>query len=292
MSIAHQVLPAERPGVPADLDLEERRSKFAATTLDEGLGVALSETEFAGVPCLVLAGGDVATVLYLHGGGYRMGSPEAYIAYGARLAHAAGATIVVPHYRLAPENPFPAGLRDAAAVYEELVGEGDGPVMVAGDSAGAGLAAAVVATALRSGLRPAAGLMLLSPWLDVSCESPYFQTAPDVFFAFDNASTARDQYLQGASADDPLASPVRGDLAGFPPTLVQVGSQEALVGDALDLARGLAAEDVSCTLEVVAGQGHTWPLIFPQTAQAAASIASWGRFVAATAAESTEALIQ
>ncbi|MFV9428595.1 alpha/beta hydrolase fold domain-containing protein [Rhodococcus aetherivorans] len=285
MPTVHDALPAERTGTPASPQLLERRAMFAATEIDPALGVTAGDAEFAGVPCRTVRAGDRATILYLHGGGYRMGSPEAYNAYAAKIAAGAEATVVLPRYRLAPENPFPAGLRDALAVYEALTAEAEGPIVLAGDSAGAGLAAAVIVAAKASGLRTPDGLMLLSPWLDLHCSSPFYETAPDVFFPLATAESAREDYLQGAPASDPLASPLLADHAGFPPTLIQVGGNEALVGDALGLAESLANANVTCTLEVVAQQGHTWPLIQPDHSASVASIKSCARFVRARADE-------
>jgi acetyl esterase/lipase len=275
----HESLPDERAGAPARPELLERRAKFAATEIDPSLGVTAGDANFAGIPCRTIRAGGLATVLYLHGGGYRMGSPEAYNAYAAALAAGAEATVVVPRYRLAPENPFPAGLRDALVVYEELASTTGGPIVVAGDSAGAGLAAAVVVAVSAGDVRAPDGLMLLSPWLDLHCSSPFYETASDVFFPLANAESARDDYLQGAPAGDPMVSPLLADHTGFPPTLIQVGGNEALVGDALGLTRELAAANVTCTLEVVADQGHTWPLIYPDRGVSIASIESCARFV-------------
>ncbi|WAL46167.1 MULTISPECIES: alpha/beta hydrolase fold domain-containing protein [Rhodococcus] len=289
MPTVHDALPAERTGTPASPQLLERRAMFAATEIDPALGVTAGDAEFAGVPCRTVRAGDRATILYLHGGGYRMGSPEAYNAYAAKIAAGAEATVVLPRYRLAPENPFPAGLRDALAVYEALTAEAEGPIVLAGDSAGAGLAAAVIVAAKASGLRTPDGLMLLSPWLDLHCSSPFYETAPDVFFPLATAESAREDYLQGAPASDPLASPLLADHTGFPPTLIQVGGNEALVGDALGLAESLANVNVTCTLEVVAEQGHTWPLIQPEHSVSVASIESCARFVRACADESGSA---
>ncbi|MCK0091852.1 alpha/beta hydrolase [Rhodococcus sp. F64268] len=280
MSITlHDSLPAERVGVSASPELLERRAKFAATQIDPELAVTVGDTELGGIPCRTIRAAGGATVLYLHGGGYRMGSPEAYNAYAAALAAGAEATVVVPRYRLAPEHPFPAGLRDALAVYEDLVSATGGPIVVAGDSAGAGLAAALVVAVGAGGVRTPDGLMLLSPWLDLRCSSPFYDTAPDVLFPLASAVSARDDYLQGAPEDDPLVSPLLADHTGFPPTLIQVGGNEALVDDALGLARGLATANITCTLEVVADQGHTWPLVHPGDDVSNASIESCARFI-------------
>lgn len=275
----HKLLPAERVGIPASAELLERRAKFAATEIDPALGVAADDAEYAGIPGRIIRAGNRATILYLHGGGYRMGSPEAYNAYAAALATGTKATIVLPRYRLAPENPFPAGLRDALAVYEELASATEGPIVVAGDSAGAGLAAAVVVAVGSSDVRTPDGLMLLSPWLDLHCSSPFYATSPDAYFTLATAESARDDYLQGAPASDPLVSPLLADHTGFPPTLIQVGGNEALVGDALGLSQTLATANITCTLEVIANQGHTWPLIHPGDSVSIASIESCVRFV-------------
>lgn len=271
-------LPAERTGRPASVELLERRAKFAATKIDPALEATARDGDVAGVPCRSIDAGDRVTILYLHGGGYRMGSPEAYNAYAAALATGVKATVVLPRYRLAPEHPFPAGLRDALAVYEELASATERPIIVAGDSAGAGLAAAVVVAVDSSDVRTPDGLMLLSPWLDLHCSSPFYATAPDAFFPLTTAESARDDYLQGARASDPLVSPLLANHAGFPPTLIQVGGNEALVGDALGLTEALATANVTCTLEVIANQGHTWPLIYPDHSVSIASIESCIRF--------------
>ncbi|MGW8592860.1 alpha/beta hydrolase fold domain-containing protein [Dietzia sp. NPDC055877] len=279
----HDGLPPLRPGRPAPPELQERRAMFAPTQIAPGLEVSSETTEIADVQCRILNPEGSVTILYLHGGGYRMGSPEAYNAYGAALAAGANARVVLPRYRLAPESPFPAGLHDAVAVYWELATMTSRPVVLAGDSAGAGLAAAVAATVGKSEMRGPAGLMLMSPWLDLRCISPYYESSSDVFFSRATAESAREDYLQGAPQDEPLASPLLADHSAFPSTLIQVGTNEALTGDALDFAESLARNNVSCTLEILADQGHTWPLIYPDSDVAHASIASCVRFVAGRA---------
>ncbi|MCF8608980.1 alpha/beta hydrolase [Gordonia sp. HY285] len=282
---AAALLPAERAGVPADPELIDRRARFAASPADPSLGVSVEDTSYRTVPCRLLRGGDAGTVLYLHGGGFRMGSPEAYLRYCAVIAHATRTTVVVPRYRLAPENPFPAGLHDVVAVYEGLVSSSDGPVVIAGDSAGAGLSASLTAAAIRAGRRKPDGLALLSPWLDLRCTSPFYRSSPDVFFPYAAAESAREAYLQGAASDDPLVSPLLADLTGFPPTLLQVGAQEALVDDAVGFARALAQHDVSAQLEVVAGRSHTWPLLFPDESDSVTTVAHLTDFITSRTAD-------
>jgi acetyl esterase/lipase len=249
------------------------------SSLDDAT-VPLTDSVLGGVECRVLRGGEDVTILYLHGGGYRMGSTEAYAPHGARLARCALATVVLVEYRLAPEAPFPAAVRDAISVYHALrATHPTRPLAVAGDSAGAGLAASVVLAARLTGVPRPDRLAVLSPWLDLTCTSPHYQSATDPLFGHDTALKARDSYLQGHDPKDPLVSALYADLTGFPPTLIQVGTTESLLGDACGFADGLAAAGVSCQLEIVAGRGHTWPLVDPDHPDSTATIESFRRFV-------------
>jgi len=280
----HEALPAERPGSPAGPGLLERRRLFAATEADPALDVRVEDEEVDGIPCRSVTAGGEATVIHLHGGGFRMGSPEAYTAYAAKLAAGAEARVILPRYRLAPEYPYPAGLRDAVAVYTAVAARSSGPVIVAGDSAGAALAAGVVAVSRAGGIDPPSGIMLLSPWLDLRCTSSFYERSVDPLFTLDTARSAREDYLQGRAADDPSVSPLLADHTGHPPTLIQVGAEEALVGDALEFAGSLARAKVTCTLEILAGQGHTWPLVAPGSRASATAVESSVRFIRRTGA--------
>jgi len=149
-------LPPLRQGRPASADLEQRRTRAASAPPGEA---PAGEQTIGGVRCLLVGQESAAaTILYFHGGGYRMGSPRAWLAYARRVATAADARLILPFYRLAPEHPFPAALHDAASVYQALTGEG--PVVVAGDSAGGGLAAALCIAAHEAGRTPA-GVILV-----------------------------------------------------------------------------------------------------------------------------------
>lgn len=277
-------LPPERSGHPADAALQEKRARFTAPAYEGG--VPLARRELGGVPCSVLSGGDRATVLYLHGGGYRMGSAATYTAYGARLAAAACAQVVLVDYRLAPESPFPAALHDAVSVYEAVRAEWpDQHVTAAGDSAGGGLAASISVAAAALGARGPDSLALLSPWLDLRSDSKYYLSATDTLFDRSTAQSAREAYLQGHDADDPFVSPLGVDGAVFPTTLIQVGTSESLLGDALAFAEKLSSAGVSCRLEAVAGRGHTWPLTDPEHVDSHAAVTSFGRFVRDIAAK-------
>lgn len=271
-------LPADRTGIPAPPDLLDKRELFTTRPYDGP--IPLSTQTIGGIACVVLDGGGNTTVLYLHGGGYRMGSAEAYAPYAAQIAQYSGARIVIASYRLAPETPYPGALRDAASVYAALrAAEPRRPLVIAGDSAGGGLAAALTALTARAETARPDGLALLSPWLDMRCDNPTFTTATDPFFDQASAVTAKESYLQGHDETDELVSPLRADAAVFPPTLVQVGSTETLLGEALSFTQALAMSGVSCELHAVADRGHTWPVVQPMHPDSHAALEILGAFV-------------
>ncbi|SFR90210.1 alpha/beta hydrolase fold domain-containing protein [Sphingomonas jatrophae] len=270
-------LPPEREGVPASDDLLARRARAAGTMPVD----PPEERVIGGRRCFVI--GDGPTLLWLHGGGYRMGSPVAYIALARRIAAAAGVQVVLPFYRLAPEHPFPAGLNDAVAVYRTLVA--DGPVIVAGDSAGGGLAAAVAQVAQAAGM-PAAGAILLSPMLDLAARDATYDShaARDPYISRAVVLDCAGLYLAGQSTDDPHASPIHADPAVLPPMLLLAGGHETLLGEALAFTAKLALADRAVTLHVAAGMGHVWPLLAPDSPATEDAVAAMAGFVRAQVA--------
>ena len=254
-------LPAERAGRPAPADLAARRHGLAAA-VEAGFGrtdPAPEEMRIGGIRALRFnpAGPSRGTLLHLHGGAFRIGCPEAVAPFAAALAARCQVTVVCPAYRLAPEHPFPAGINDARAVMAELVGEDGGPLILSGDSAGGGVAAALAALAATDAVRPA-GLVLLSPWLDltVSAESHSANAARDPLFSRESAREAAELYLQGISPHDPFASPLFASAAAFPPTLVNVGDGEVLLDDSRHFEAMLRAAGVPVCLQVVPGMDH------------------------------------
>ncbi|GAA1844068.1 alpha/beta hydrolase [Pseudonocardia ailaonensis] len=277
-------LPAERPGYPADDELAARRLAAAGTEPDAVPGIAVVDGEVAGVPCrtLEVRGATGQEVLvYLHGGGFRLGSPVAYTAFAGALVGAGVERIVLVDYRLAPEHPFPAGLRDALAVLAAVrSASGTGRVVLAGDSAGAGLALSAALVARDEGL-PVDGLVLLSPWLDLRCVSDTFTspTNTDRMFPLDSARQAAETYLQGHRDDDPLVSPVLADVVGLPPTVVLVGTGESLIGDAAGLASRMARAGQQVDLSVLPDAVHSWPVVTPDSPHTATTVARIAHFV-------------
>jgi acetyl esterase/lipase len=287
-------LPPLRSGHTASDDLLARRARMPAVWTAEMLepGIAARDETIGGVPCLVLEPLHLSasplegerrfgsTILYFHGGGYRMGNAGAWANFGARLAVATGCRIVVADYRLAPEQPFPAAIHDAVAVHRALVtADGVAPV-AAGDSAGGGLAAALPHACRAEGVAMPSALVLLSPWIDLSVSDPAYGTHPaDQFFPRESALDAAGLYLQGHDAGDPLASPVKGDLAGFPPTLIFASADECLIGDAFAFQAGLADARVPVETHIVPGMTHVWPVIAPALPESQAALAAIGRFL-------------
>jgi acetyl esterase/lipase len=239
-------------------------------------GIAARDAEYGGIACFVSEPAEpVGTLLYFHGGGYRMGSPAAWANFASRLSAATGLRVIVPDYRLAPEHPFPAAVEDALAAYAAVDEAFGGPLLVGGDSAGGGLAASLALTAAQ---RPD-GLILISPWLDLAVTDPaYDNRAADQFFPKASAQEAAELYLQGHPAGDPLASPLLGDFVGFPPTLLFASADECVVGDALKLQAKLADARVFMEARIVPNMTHVWPVIAPALTESAAALAAIAAF--------------
>jgi len=221
-------------------------------------------------------------LVYLHGGGHMFGSVASHRHFVARLAKAAGATAFSVGYRLAPEHPFPAGLEDARAAFEFLLAQGfrPGDLVVGGESAGGNLAAAL-ALSLRCARQAPAGVLLISPWLDLACRGASMASAADPMISREALLACAQAYLAGASAESPLASPLQArDLSGFPAILAQVGAEEVLLSDSLDFAAKAAAAGVSVDLQVRPGVVHAWPLFHQHFRAGAEAITQAGHWIA------------
>jgi len=208
---------------------------------------------------LLPAGASDAVVLYLHGGGYVIGSPRSHRHLAADIALAAGARTFTLDYRLAPEHPFPAALDDAVAAYRWLIESQrakPGCIVLAGDSAGGGLVLTTLVALRDAGLPlPAAGVCI-SPWTDLSCSLPACDPQrPSHDPLIDHAVL---RAMAHATMRDPRVSPLFADLRGLPPLLVQVAGGEALVDDARQLAIAASEAGVHTTLEVWPRMVHVW----------------------------------
>ena len=224
-----------------------------------------------------------AAVLYLHGGGYVIGSPRSHRHLAAAIARAAGTAALLVDYRLAPEHPFPAALDDAVAAYQWLLGRGLAPgrVVVAGDSAGGGLTVATLLALRDRGLPRPAGGVCISPWVDLTCSGATYATkaAVDPIVTRESVAMMAQAY---AGADDPkapLLSPLYADLRGLPPLLVQVGSDEVLLDDALGLGERARAAGVDVTIEEWPAMIHVWHWFQPMLDEAERAVGVIGNFV-------------
>lgn len=278
-------LPPEREGTPSSETLLQRRAAVAAAPVDPA--IAFERTDIAGVRCLIFRAPlpDAPRMLYFHGGGYRMGAPEPWAAYADSLRTATGCTIIVPDYRLAPEHPFPAALHDATALYANL--SAPAPVIIAGDSAGAGLAAGLALAIHRAKARAPQALVLISPMMDLTAQDETYESraGTDRFFSRANMLECAEIYLQGHAADDPLASPLYADAAAFPRTMVLIGGKEVLLGEGIRFADKLARGGKTVTLHVAENSGHVWPMLEAGTAAARDALKAMAAFLEATHAE-------
>ena len=202
------------------------------------------------------------SLLYLHGGGFVAGSPLTHRAITVAFARR-GFEVFVPDYRRAPEHPFPAALDDALAAYQQVLalGTGQAPV-IAGDSAGGGLALSLMLSLKAKTLPLPQAAVLFSPWLDLTLSgaSLVANAKRCAMFGPDQLHKGVDLYLQGSAADAPLASPWGGDLQGLPPILTFVGSDEVLLDDARRLHERALAAGVAHQLETWPVVPHVWPL--------------------------------
>ncbi len=224
-----------------------------------------------------------AAVLYLHGGGYVIGSPRSHRHLAAAIARAAGTAALLVDYRLAPEHPFPAALDDAVAAYQWLLGRGLAPsrVVVAGDSAGGGLTVAMLLALRDRGLPRPAGGACISPWVDLTCSGATYATKAtvDPIVTRESVAMMAQAYAGVGDLKAPLLSPLYADLRGLPPLLVQVGSDEVLLDDSLGLGERARAAGVDVTVEEWPAMIHVWHWFLPMLAEAERAVGVIGNFV-------------
>ena len=201
-------------------------------------------------------------ILYFHGGVYVIGTAVASVPLVSELARRTGAKAITVAYRLGPEHPYPAAVEDARAAYEGLLAQGVAPanVALAGESAGGGLVVATFLALREAGVPlPSCGY-LMSPYVDLTLSGRHSPTGPrsTPVLTPEGLRVRVPDYLAGADASDPLISPIFGDLKDLPPLLIQVGSHEILLSDALRLAERAALCDVPVTLDVTPGVPHVF----------------------------------
>jgi acetyl esterase/lipase len=255
-------------------------------------GVQFDPLTVAGVPAEWATPADATgeAILYLHGGGYCLGSINASRDLIARLAQATRRRVLAIDYRLAPENPFPAALEDALAACDWLRQQGVAPsrLLLAGDSAGGGLAVATLIALRDADLPLPAGAICFSPWVDLALTGPSAHSGAVADPMLTASILAR--YAAACAGETPLThpllSPLYADLRGLPPLLIQVGTREILLDDAVRLARRAEEAGVSVALQKWEGLFHVFQFapFLPESRQALALVADYCAGLAATAA--------
>jgi len=219
----------------------------------------------AGFWCLPHGARSTAAILYLHGGAYLLGSAAAYRHLAGQFAARTDTRVFIADYRLAPEHPFPAALDDAAAAYRGVVATGARQVAIVGDSAGGGLALALLAVAHADAVAgrgaPPAGALVMSPWADLALTGASMteRADEDPMVTRDMLRVASASYLGDHDPRDPQASPLYGNLAGLPPVQLHVGTSEVLLDDTLRFVARARAAGVAATAHVWEGMPHVFP---------------------------------
>jgi acetyl esterase/lipase len=223
--------------------------------------------------------------LFFHGGGYCSGSIVSHRGMVTEVGRAAGARTLAVGYRLAPEHPFPAAIEDARSAYRFLLDQGIAPskIAIGGDSAGGGLTLALLTSVRDAGQPLPACAWLVSPWVDLQMTGASLtqNAAIDPLISKSYLEELASAYLAGADPANPLGSPINAELAGLPALLVQVGSAETLLDDAVRIARRAGAADVRVNLEIWPRMIHAWHLWAAQLEAGRQAIASAGAFIRA-----------
>jgi acetyl esterase/lipase len=256
-------------GEAADVATMRARLDAAAALFERPPDVRYEPIDAGGVPAewTIAPGADPDRALvYLHGGSYNAGGIGSHRALCTQLARATRLRVLSVEYRLAPEHPHPAAVEDACAALRFVWKSGLAPsqVALAGDSAGGGLALAALVALRDAGDPLPAAVALLSPWTDLSLSGASFRgkAAVDPMIVPDVLAVARDRYVAGQAADAPTISPLFADLAGLPPLLVQVGTDECLLDDSTRLAERASDAGTDVVLEVWDDMIHVWQAFF------------------------------
>lgn len=247
-------------------------------TVVEQVGAGGVAAEWVYVP----SASENKVIIYLHGGGYMIGSARTHRVPMSYLSRASGARVLVLNFRLAPEHPFPAAVEDSVAAYRWLLSEGISPgnIVIGGDSAGGGLTlATLIALRYMGDPLPAAGISH-SGWCDLANTGETFVTKAeeDPIIDRDMVENMAETYLGTRSRTTPLASPYYADLKGLPPLLMQVGGSEVLLDDSIRTAERAKEAGVDVTLKVWDGMPHVWQVFASFVPESQQSIEECGEF--------------
>jgi len=250
--------------------------------------VTTSSGSLGGVPVVnveVAGAGHASVIFYAHGGAYAIGTAASSVGLASDLARRAGTRLVTVDYRLAPEHPHPAAIEDAVAAYRGLLDSAvaASTIAIAGESAGAGLAAATLVALKHAGLPQPTAAVLMSPWADLtlSGESMSEKAAVDPALTPEGLRRRAVDYVAAGDRRAELVSPIFADLTGLPPLLIQAGSHEILLDDATRLAARAAGADVAVTLEVTPGVPHVFQGFAAMLDEGDTALTSAGEFLRA-----------
>jgi len=224
-------------------------------------------------------------LLLLHGGGYNAGSSRTHRKLAALLGRAAHARVLTPDYRLAPEHPFPAAVKDALLAYGWLLDQGftEDKIIVGGDSAGGGLALSMMLALSEAGARMPRAAVLLSPWTDLTCSSPTYTTLRklDPIISRERFAEAGLMYAGQRNPADPMASPIFAETSGLPPLLVQVGGDETMLDDSRIFVERSRASGVEVSFKIYDGMWHVHQSAAPEVPEAIAALNDLAAFIRA-----------
>jgi monoterpene epsilon-lactone hydrolase len=273
---------------PDDADVNEQRRALRELLSAQPLpaDVTVTAAELGGVPTAEITVDGIEprhVVLYFHGGVYVMGDAALAADLASQVGRRTDAKVISVDYRLAPEHPYPAAVDDAFAAYEALVDNGIAPadIVLAGESAGGALAVATLVNARDHGLPLPAAAFVMSPYADLTLAGTTMETKRelDPLMSRDALQARVTDYTSGQDAALGLISPIFADLSGLPPLIIQAGTHEVLLDDAVRLARQAATADVEVTLDITPQVPHVFQAYYPILDEAAAALDRAGHFL-------------
>ena len=275
---------------PAGIDLNEQRRLLRELISAQPLpaDVTVTAAALGGVPTAEITIDGIEprhVVLYFHGGVYVLGDAVQAAGLAAQVGARTAAKVISVDYRLAPEHPYPAAVDDALAAYRALLDGGTAPadIAFAGESAGGGLAVATLVNARDHGLPLPAAAFVMSPYADLTLAGATMDTkaAADPLFTPQAFPARVADYTSGHDPALGLISPIFADLSGLPPLIIQAGTHEVLLDDAIRLARQAATADVQVTLDITPGVPHVFQAYYPILDEAAAALDRAGQLLSA-----------
>jgi epsilon-lactone hydrolase len=275
---------------PAGSDVNEQRRQLHQLLSAQPLpaDVTVTAAALGGVPTAEITVDGIEprhVVLYFHGGVYAMGDAFLAADLASQVGRRTRAKVISVDYRLAPEHPYPAAVDDALAAYQALLDNGTVPsdIAFAGESAGGGLAVATLVNAREHGLPLPAAAFVMSPYADLTLAGATMETKREVdpLMSREALQVRVTDYAAGQDAALGLISPIFAELSGLPPLIIQAGTHEVLLDDAVRLARQAATADVEVTLDITPRVPHVFQAYYPILDEAAAALDRAGRLLSA-----------